>query len=189
MDGKTDKTLRYRLRRDTREAHERLDHVAGGLDLQDRGHYTTFVLGQATAYAELKAMGVSANGLVERRLDLAKQDLDLLGQPFEGAGGLNATDAVGINDLGALYVIAGSHLGAQQLRKVVACSAEPEVRAALHMLDDKELGQDWRQTVRQLGSMPAQGQEADDIIRSAIICFSVFEGAFEAARDKAVAAA
>ncbi len=169
--------LRLRLRYDTREAHQRLDDSAGGLDLAKLDDAGAFMAAHAAAYHSLKPHSALGRLILGGRLQRASKDLTILGLPIPRAQTLKTLEVA--DDLALLYVISGSHLGAKQLDRQRARSQDSRVRNAHHLLTDPVAPKIWREVVQDLRALPACGARADAIVASANAIFDHFKLAFD----------
>ncbi len=168
-------TLRARLRRDTRAAHERVDAAAGALDLTQVGHRARFVQAHARAYHALAAKGVTLDGLIAHRLARAARDADALGVKLEASAVESAPSLQGSEAaLGVGYVLGGSHLGNRMLAR--------DWPGESALLTDSRLGDHWRGLLPALRDHAATGARADRVLAAALDTFAVFERAFAAHR-------
>jgi len=120
------RTARTALRNATRRDHDRVDALFAAADLGDAPGYRRFLLAQGAAHLAVEAAldSVGADRVLpdwpaRRRAALLLADLDDLG----ASAPIAATPPVIANDaaaLGAIYVLEGSRLGGQVLKRSVA---------------------------------------------------------------------
>lgn len=115
-------SLRLRLRQDTRAAHERLDVIAGALNLARRADYVRFLSAHASAYDVLRHADRDTSALMYQRMRAAQADLAVLGADAQETQPNLSVDPC-IEPIGLSYVILGSHLGARQIVKQVTASS------------------------------------------------------------------
>lgn len=116
---------RFALKKATDEVHGQLDGLLSKLNLADRADYSIFLLIQARVIPALEramdSFGMAA--VVEdwddhRRAGLLESDLERLGCPMPEPLEIPPLDSVP-KAVGAAYVMEGSRLGGQILRKSV----------------------------------------------------------------------
>lgn len=171
--------LRTRLRRETAEAHERLDLsvTAFGMDSAE---------GREGLCAALSAGYRAVLGL---RYAPASKARDIALRPILAQGQVPpASDATGaeIDERAASYVFVGAHLG----MRVLALAWERETGAVPPPpLGMPPLGREWREVREDLSAMPAEGPAADRIVADANRLFDAFHaGVLRARRTPARAA-
>lgn len=171
---------RQALRAATREAHQVLDRLATALDLTAPHEYAIFLLANATPLFALETAlergGVDTlltdwpqrsrrNALAR---DLARFDLVVSEPP-------SPTLTSQSEQLGVLYVLEGSRLGAQLLSRRVAQSADEAVLAARAFLQAGDSAQ-WRSFVDVLET--AEPIDADAMIAAALRAFDLYRIGF-----------
>lgn len=161
--------------------HRRLDERVTNLRLEDVGDYATLISAQYFAYAAIANSLAAPRALVSRRLELAEADLNALGRTIPGRP-FRCPDFN--HGLGPTYVIAGSHFGAREILSRLAGSPHGDFSRAANLLGDPDLASDWAECLAALHAISPTGIEADDIVRSARLCFEEFETALaEAAAE------
>lgn len=144
--------LAARLRRETRVAHERLDHaIMAGRPFHDLGRYGGFLRVQRcfhrdvdALYSDSRLLALFPDLAAGRRSAAIDADLADLGLGVDAAAAdlgpaadaalpaaLHAKDLA--SALGWLYVAEGSHLGAAVLQKAVAPLGLHDTRGARHL--------------------------------------------------------
>lgn len=173
--------LRARLRDALAPDHERVDAAYGALDLARAGDLALFVAAHRLALHGLDArtedrpgdeprhMPPGALGDLVRRLD---RDASAL-----GLDPLAAVTPSGppIPALAADYVVLGSRLGARVLRR--RWEAGAVARGAGRYLCAPPPTGAWRALCLDLSARPAEGAEAERVVRGARAAFALFEGA------------
>lgn len=165
--------LRQHLREGTRAAHDRVDAVMGSFDLTSRDGLAGFLDAQLRALENL-ALSPPPYGLPPVTLGtLLAADLETLGfRPVP-----SVPPAAGDEDaaLGAYYVVAGSRLGAQILRKRWRQASDPRVLAAGRFLSDDSMLIGWKEFNELLSR--DHGIEPDAVLGGALDAFGRFEAA------------
>ncbi|MCA0400252.1 MAG: biliverdin-producing heme oxygenase [Proteobacteria bacterium] len=122
------------MRRATAELHAELDRLAMGFDLRREDHYATMLAQHGAALFQLEAE-LDANGAEHilpdwpqrRRSDALARDLaafDLKAPRMAPVTGVMSRSWL----YGTLYVLEGSRLGAEMLRRIVESSPSQKVR-------------------------------------------------------------
>lgn len=171
--------LRDDLRHATGPAHLRLDTRIMELEVATRSGLVTFLRGSASALQTLAPVldSVPLPSCTPLR-DAIAEDLSYLGvQPDPPPAGGLYLDANGA--LGAYYVIAGSRLGAQVLKRHHAKSTDPSILGAdRYLTAPTGLGM-WKALLYQLTEMNSKTNGAA-VIAGALDAFDVYVRAFEA---------
>jgi heme oxygenase len=171
--------VRATLRAATSPRHAELDGGFSALDVTKRADYATFLRGIAAAYlpveARLKQGGIRSlfNDWAQRaRGDALRNDLAALGQqvPLLDAPVLETPEAM----LGALYVLEGSRLGGELLRRRVQSSLDAEVRGASRFLGHGEKAGLWQSFLARLESHPVDEAGIERMTRAADDTFVLF---------------
>ena len=166
--------VRFRLKDETTAAHERVDALFSSFDLTTADGYAAFLAAQAGAFPAIEAALTQAGAAAvipdwaERlRADALTADLAALEQaaPLALASpGFDTPAAI----LGGAYVLEGSRLGGQMLKRSV-----PEGQPVSFMTtSDPRL---WRTFVALLEQRLTEQGEIDQAISSALATFAVFE--------------
>ena len=156
--------LRARLRGDTRHCHAALDEQVTRLDQAGADGYARFLLLQWRLFAALEPVSQSAacapviRGLKQR----AGMDLERLGR---------AADAPELplvpHPLAVDYLVSGSRLGTQVLRKRWLERGLPEVIYACEYLSAPSYTEYWRGFTARAEALPAEGAAADRVVEDA----------------------
>ena len=116
---------RFALKTATDDVHDRLDTLLSKLNLSDRGDYSTFLVTQARVLPAIEqALDSFGMGRIvedwdeHRRSGLLEADLAELGRAMPESLEIPAIATVP-QALGAAYVMEGSRLGGQMLKKSV----------------------------------------------------------------------
>ncbi len=175
---------RFALRDATSESHEAVDSVFSGFDLKDRAGYRRFLRAQAAAFVPvegaLDAAGVAA--LVpdwdeRRRAPLLLADLaDLGGEDadFVAPPAIDSPAAA----LGAAYVLEGSRMGGQLLRRDL-----PADMPARFLSAPMQPGS-WRRLTELLDETLSLPGDIAAAVASARAVFACFETAGRRERDR-----
>ncbi|MEO1705088.1 MAG: biliverdin-producing heme oxygenase [Pseudomonadota bacterium] len=147
------------------------------LDLAERSGLSTFLVGNAIAYAGLMPMDDAFSGHVSRRLKLLARDLGALGVPLpRDAKLIDAMPSASV--LGVRYVVAGSALGGRVLARHHSGATDARVRRAGAFLGDESLGSYWSDLLKELNGDEDAGPQSDAVVSGAHRCFALFEAAF-----------
>ncbi len=175
--------IRSILREATASAHSRVDDAFTRLNLGQRNDYRRFLTTHASVILPLEALaGQAGAGQVledwpsRRRTGALQDDLAALGlqQPPLLLLGLHRGPAW---VLGVLYVLEGSRLGAQVLRRRVLAGLDAECCAATAYLSHG-MGQAlWPSFLMQLEASPYATGDAGPVIEGAHDAFTAFERA------------
>lgn len=170
--------LRHRLRRDLAARHERLDACFSRFDLTTRGGLSGFLGAHRAAFAAIRPApgGQTGQALLDRMIAAIDADLMRLGQPpAPGLAPLQLT-----RPLAQDYVLLGSRLGSQLLRRRWATAQDPVLRAAGAYLSLPPMAGEWRAFCERTGSLPGTGAQADRVIEEAARLFDLFLAAGQA---------
>lgn len=164
-------SLRDRLRSETRHCHQALDERVSRLLNSDPEDYRRFLALQWRLFTALSRCGVESacTPLVRELQQRAQQDLITLDQePLPAPPDLNFRP----HPLAVDYVVSGSRLGAQVLKKHWMDMGLAEVGTACVYLSAPTDTSYWREFLACTTALPAQGKEADTIV---IDCIALFE--------------
>ncbi|RYE02236.1 MAG: heme oxygenase [Sphingomonadales bacterium] len=168
-------SVRAALRSATGQDHERVDAAFSRYDLSSREGYRRFLLHQAAAHLPVeRALDRAAGSAIEdwatrRRADAIRADLADLGCshiaeiPFDGF----ATQA---RMLGGAYVLEGSRLGGQILRKQISDGLPTRFLAQGSSLA-------WRALLTVLETKLTSPEEIAEAVKGARAVFACFEAA------------
>ncbi len=171
------RSLRRRLRMETRPSHDRVDALFSSLDLTTRAGLARFLSAQRRGFGVLRA-AMTTYGLVGRSdLDetLARLDHDLATLSAPAPGFLAGIDQV-LPDA-ADHMILGSRLGTEVLRRRWSVAREKEVLSAGAYLSAPTDHTVWRRHTTCLDLMPPDGDHADRVVTDVLRLFEVFAAA------------
>lgn len=169
-------SVRTLLRKQTRQAHERVDALFSQLCLAERQDYIRFLSSHCMAYEILESLfetKLAADIRPPSMAPLLESDLHRLG--VAEAGTVPWFPTGDLNPLGAAYVVAGSHLGNKTLRAQWQATKDPQVSAAGGYLTSSVMAMYWPSLLRRLATERPSEEELVDIICGANAAFSVFE--------------
>lgn len=169
-------SLRDRLRASTAPRHERVDRAYSSLDLRRTDDLRTFFRAQLWVLDSIRCCpgphAAEADDLRSRLAQSLRRDLRVLDSPpavtFEQSG-LHAT--------AMLYLLLGSSLGTQVLRRRWQEATDPAVAAAGQYLGLTVPRIEWRRLCEELARTKADGAEADRIVHDASRMFDLHLGA------------
>lgn len=168
-------SLRDRLRRDTADAHERVDHVFGSCDFGTEQGYAAFLRAQAVAWETLRPL-LDAGSTA--RADALRRDLDAL--DIETPRPLANIELPGALTIGHRYVLEGSRLGsAVLLRQLQARSPDLADRAGAYLAESGDTG-DWKRLSTSLQMAGDDHGNEGAIIEDALFVFGLFERSWHA---------
>lgn len=175
-----DLSRRFRLRADTRRAHQRLDAAIAPL-FRDRDAYGLYLSGAWRARACLEASVLAANsplplGLLTPTAPALAADLDDLGLaaepgawPGEGEIPLGLADQWGVG-----YVLAGSALGAVHLLTWASALDLSAAFGARHLAAQAAQAKLWPQFVAKLDAAPFSPEDERRCSDAAVSAFETF---------------
>lgn len=173
--------LRLCLRSVTAEAHARLDHQLGALDLAILPGYRQFLEINAAGLIPLEAAlaaagvdGVFPDWPLRSRQAAILEDLARIGGHADPLPAPSRLDFGGL--LGTMYVLEGSRLGARVLLNAVKQSADPQVLHATAFLRHGAGQHFWPSFLAILDRHSAPNHEAG-AIDGALKAFAMFERA------------
>ena len=172
MTKKGQDNLRARLRTDTRTSHEELDREVSSFDLTRPDGFACFLRMQATALNTLRGniMSQASAEMVCDLLERAEADLRQLGYPVdERQMKLDVVHPMAID-----YVIAGSRLGTQILKKRWFSATDAKVRSAASYFCAPSYIEAWAAFRANAEKMPSTGPLADQIIRDTDRIFQIY---------------
>ena len=168
-------SLRDRLRRETADAHARVDGLFGSHDLSTETGYAAFLLAQSKAWETLRPI-LDADSLA--RADALRADLRHLDLTVPAP--LPDIDLPEGATLGHRYVLEGSRLGSTVLlRELNATSPELSERAGAYLTESGRI-EPWKQLSTGL-QKDRNGRDKDQaLIQDALFVFGLFEKAWRA---------
>ena len=196
-------SLRERLRQDGRQAHDRVDAAFADFDLTQPEGLGGFLEAHAIA---LDAMALARTPRDEdREIDprrpsydyeahsnpaelrrLVHSDLAALSdarqrtsacEPHTAKAGVRPNSLRECHPIASDYVLLGSRLGLQVLRRRWQASPYPSVLAAAAYISLPPVSRQWKALCHLLAAKPAEGCEADRVVADAIHIFYLFETA------------
>lgn len=175
-----DRSLRQRLRADLAPSHERLDRFFSDLDLSTRAGLTLFLRAHRAAFAAIRPAPGCRTGqpLLDRMIAAIDADLDQLDAPAPPRLAPLVLQRSRAQD----YVLLGSRLGSQLLRRRWQAASDPCLRAAGAYLSLPPLTDRWRAFCDEAGARSAHGTDADAELAEAERLFELFLSAGHAAR-------
>lgn len=167
--------MRDRLRRETADAHARVDALFGSCDFTSERSYAGFLLAQSAAWEALRPL-LDEDSVA--RADALCRDLDALDvrkpAPLQDVA-LPAEASVGHR-----YVLEGSRLGsAVLLRELTACSPELSEKAGAYLMESART-EPWKKLSTGLQKDRDGCGNDSVIIDDALFVFGLFEKAWRA---------
>jgi heme oxygenase len=176
--GEADNSLRGLLRRETRDAHERVDRLFGSCDFGREGDYIDFLRAQAVAWLTLEPVLDAGS---KARFGALVEDLAALGEPVPDR--IDAPAVPDAESAGMRYVLEGSRLGSTVLlRELRARSPALADRASAYLTASADPAS-WKATSTWLQMRPRDDASDTAALNDARTTFGIFERAFEAARS------
>ena len=179
-------SLRRRLRTDLADRHARLDAGFSRFDLTTRAGLTGFLAAHRAAFAAIDPApgGLTGGPLLARMIAALDTDLDRLGQgPGPDLPVLRLRRPMAQD-----YVLLGSRLGSQLLRRRWAAASDPDLRAAGAYLSLPAMTGDWQAFCTRTQALPGFGAVADETVCEAGRLFDLFLSAGQGAARVALAA-
>lgn len=177
--------LRQRLARDLASTHQRLDDLVSLFDLETKTGVTSFILMHEAALKQLSETQLSdaARTMVNDLLHRAQADLDAM-QVAPLTPEPTKTDD--LHPLAVTYVIAGSRLGAEVLKKRwLGSEAAKDGHGEAYMLAPRHI-EVWQSFVKDASEMPATSDLADKIVKDAAAVFELYSDIANLARNGAM---
>ncbi|GAD54256.1 hypothetical protein MBELCI_0308 [Limimaricola cinnabarinus LL-001] len=177
-------SLRQRLRSDLAPCHDRLDRFFSDIDLATPPGLLLFLRAHRAAFATIRPApgGRTGQPLLDTMIAAIDADLRHLGTaPPPRLTSLTLTHADAQD-----YVLLGSRLGSQVLRRRWQAATDPRVQGAGAYLSLPPLTDRWRAFCDAAGASPADGTQADATLTQSRQLFELFLAAGHAAcRDAA----
>ena len=171
-NGDAGRTLRDRLRVDTALKHELVDQVYSSLDLTQRRDLRVFLAAQAQVLGAIRCRpgqhSAAAEELRQRLVAAHDADLHDLGGRPDSSMPTRQLDGTAV-----LYILLGSSLGAQVLRRRWLEATDPLVATAGHYLQLALPRDAWRELCFELSQRPSQGTLSDEIVCDAETLFDL----------------
>jgi len=168
-------SLRDRLRGETAPWHERVDRAYSTLDLRRAADFETFLGAQMAVLRAIQCRpGCRAEDAEPLRADMIAAltaDLRDLGRGPVPSGATHQFDATAV-----LYILLGSRMGTQVLRRRWLEATDPAVASAGRYLGLATPASTWRAFCAELMQAPGQGAEADRIVGDACRLFDLHLG-------------
>lgn len=165
-------SLRARLRNDTRGAHDSLDHLVSQFDLATPLGLSCFLQMQSIALRSIAphAAGAVTFGAVQDLLERAAADLSALGRPDQQTRMI----AGPLHPFAIDYVIAGSRLGTQVLRKRWQSASDAHVRQADAYFSAPSYIELWKSFCTSAQETYPSGPVADKVVHDADRLFGLY---------------
>ncbi|WP_176556253.1 hypothetical protein [Rubellimicrobium rubrum] len=165
-------SLRDRLRADTAFRHDCVDRAYSALDLTQPDDLRTFLRTQLTVLCDMSCRpsrhSAAATALASRMADALRADLRALGGTPVGSGGARPLHGTAV-----LYMLLGSSLGTQVLRRRWLGASNPAVAAADRYFGLAAPQGAWRALCEELAGRSPHGPEADRIVQDADALFEL----------------
>ena len=174
--------LRQRLAEDLASTHERLDGLVSLFDLETKSGVTSFILMHEAALKQLSDAKLSdaTAQMVTDLLHRAQADLSTL-QVAQLT--LAKTKTENLHPLAVTYVISGSRLGAEVLKKRwLGSEAAKDRHGEAYMLAPRHIDV-WQSFVKEASDMPATSEVADQIVEDAATVFALYSDIANLARE------
>ncbi len=171
-------SLRYRLRQDLASDHAKLDAAFAPLDLRQAADFKVFLGAQRLAFAAIDPGPAGAGNrvdaaLIDRLVSALDRDLDRLGATLPAPLRRLAV----MPGLALDYVVLGSRLGTQMLRRQWQTSKDPAVLAADAYMALPPMTEAWRGFCDRAGRLPADGADAARAVQQSRALFDLFGAA------------
>lgn len=168
--------MRSLLRSETHAAHEATDAAFSVFDLTTGAGLCRFLKAHYAALSVVEHHLSEQPGLphLPPRLDLIQDDLSSFGET--GLAG-DLTSLKGQDPVGVAYVVGGSALGGEVLRRRWEEGNDPAARGAFRYLSDTRMRDYWRLLQQILSAEAGISPSNDATIRAAIATFDVYTAA------------
>lgn len=163
------RTLRRRLREDTSPAHQRVDTVLSQYDLADPMDLATFLQIHFVVFDRLSGSAGRTAAVFGDLLAALRADLIILDMPLA-----DLHDPVDLHPIAVDYVVLGSRLGTQVLRKFWQKSENALARRADQYFGLPNDPAAWQQFCKDLDARPDTGPEADRVVADTDVIFDLF---------------
>ena len=165
-------SLRARLRGDTYTYHKALDAEVSRFDLAKPGGLSSFLRMQASALRSVRphVQASASFGAIEDLLERAESDLARLGT----LGMPIALIDKPLHPAAVDYVVTGSRLGAQILRRKWQATDHPDVLLADAYFSAPSYLELWKSFCMLAASMSAHDGEADEVVGDACKVFRLY---------------
>jgi heme oxygenase len=167
-------TLRSILRDCTAAAHQRTDEAMSAADLTTRAGLSGFLSVHHAALAVIEPFLANTAYQAPKRVELLEADLAVLGAPPPEAADDLPTS---LPPLGVAYVVAGSALGTEVLRRRWSEATDPLVLSAGQFFGDTAMTTYWRRVLDVLKREAPSGAEARELIQAANCTFDIYRHA------------
>ncbi|MCQ8185908.1 biliverdin-producing heme oxygenase [Parvularcula maris] len=173
-------SLRFLLKQQTAETHQKTDDALSLLELGTPQGLAGFLRTHARALGVIEPF-LQADGRYPAppRLGLLREDLAALGASMPGAS--LAALPPDTHPLGVAYVIAGSALGTEVLRRRWLDEGTEETRVAYRFLSDDRMKGYWGRVLTALGEAQPSEDEVEKIVEGAEAAFGIYQQAIEEA--------
>lgn len=171
--------FRWQLKLDCRAEHARLDALMSGLDLTEADDLSQFLETHLIAFRAMNVHMVDQS--VSALITALDTDLTTLGHPTSEQDGLDMT---AFHPLAGRYIVSGSRLGTQVLRKRWAASNTLRVRSASQYFSQDANPREWQAVCADLARIEIGSAEATQITLDVRRIFEGFSDAFVLSADK-----
>lgn len=168
------KDFRFLLRDDTQQKHDHLDQLFSSLDVSTYDGLISFLRVHLGCFQTMHDAAEAGSRSRHRLADMVlriKQDLTMLGQPVDIP---NESLPQVIAPLATDYIVEGSRLGSQVLKRRWAQSGDRRVRQADNYFSMETESDRWRMVCDALAAVPAGSAEARRITHDTQVLFSMF---------------
>lgn len=169
-------SLRYRLRSGASPAHDRLDARVTALDVATRRGVSSFLAMNHAAFAAMVKAGACGRRadaqVIVGLANAAEADLAQL-----GAAPVRVSCTRDFSPVAVDYVVLGSRMGTEVLRRRWQVSTDPLVRRACGYFSQPGDARAWRAFRDELMAMPGEGETADRILDDVEHLFALFSSA------------
>ena len=169
--------LRFKLRSETQEAHNRLDMALIAHDLTTLCGLKAYLCVHFLARTHVQALLSGYEFLRDdaEKLACLKADFDIMGvapPSWPGAPRAKQCHAVGL-----IYVMAGSALGSKLLYKTWRTASDSDVLSVHNFMTCAKDSQIWNKFLAYTESTRFSQSEVDSMVEAANYCFGIFEAA------------
>ncbi|WP_095588255.1 biliverdin-producing heme oxygenase [Actibacterium ureilyticum] len=166
--------FRKALKDATQPDHERVDRLLSAFDIATRDGFASFLAVHRRCYLAMlraAAPGGTASNSLDGMLADIEIDLATLNAPHDvdPAPVAKQVDALALD-----YLIEGSRLGTQVLKRAWAGSRDPIVQEARAYFTTAPISGRWAEVCRALSEIPADSPRAETIIRDTKRLFGMF---------------
>ena len=174
--------FRHYLKTQTDAQHMRIDNAFSDIDISARDGLALFLAVHGACFsAMLDAAEDRSNrqAFLTEMILCIKRDLNVLGA---STGDIDIPNLGQLDQLALDYMIEGSRLGSQVLKRRWATSTDQQVIAAKSYFSLEPISGHWRDVCKQLSNVPINSQRAARIVTDTQALFDVFYAVFRAQR-------